>query len=82
VPLARNDGGLARNDEERIVIARREAAKQSRRSAPLGRIENGEYRVLEMARSVPVIFHYPFTIFNSREARIVREGYIKTLWKR
>jgi hypothetical protein len=47
-------------------------------------MENGECRVLETARSVPVIFHYPFTIFNSREARIVREvrGYLKTLWKR
>jgi hypothetical protein len=70
--LARNDGGLARNDGGRIVIARREAAKQSRRGAPLGRMENGECRVLETARSLPVIFHYPFTIFNSREARVVR----------
>jgi hypothetical protein len=33
------------------------------------RIENGECRVLETARSLPVIFHYPFIIFNSREAR-------------
>jgi hypothetical protein len=36
------------------------------------RIENGECRVLKTARSLPVIFHYPFIIFNSREARIAR----------
>jgi hypothetical protein len=34
-------------------------------------IENGSCRVLEIARSLPIIFHSPFIIFHSREARII-----------
>ncbi|MDR1470499.1 MAG: hypothetical protein LBT00_14555 [Spirochaetaceae bacterium] len=64
-----------------VVIARREAAKQSRRRRPshwvasLGNVplaRNDGERCHCAARSLPVIFHYPCIIFNSREARITR----------